>query len=76
MFVVQPSLYLRYVDDVFGVLEHGRPSLLDYVCKYISFLNTVHTAIKFTIEDTSDTGELAYLSQNLNIGIGSLSIYQ
>ena len=59
----QPSLYLRYVDDVFGVWEHGKTSLLEY----FSFLNTVHPAIKFTIEDTSDTGELAYLDTKISI---------
>ena len=40
----QPSLYLRYIDDVFGVWTHGLPSLLDY----FEFLISVHPSIKFT----------------------------
>ena len=53
----QPSLYLRYIDDVFGVWPHGLPSLLEY----FDFLNSVHPSINFTLEHTGDTGTLSFL---------------
>ena len=60
---LQPSLYVRYVDDVFGVWQHGKESLLEY----FTFLNTIHPKVKFTIEHTSDTGELAFLDSKISI---------
>ena len=60
---LQPSLYLRYIDDVFGVWTHGRDALLEY----FRFLNTTHPTIKFTIEHTGDTGVLAFLDTKISI---------
>ena len=54
---LQPSLYLRYIDDVFGVWEHGKAVLLEY----FSFLNVIHPGIKFTLEHSGDSGILAFL---------------
>ena len=53
----QPSLYLRYIDDVFGVWPHGLPSLMEY----FAFLNTVHPFIKFTLEHSGTNGTLSFL---------------
>ena len=55
---LQPSLYVRYIDDVFDVWTHGKANLLDY----FSFLNAIHPTIKFTMEHSGDTGELAFLA--------------
>ena len=69
---LQPSLYLRYVDDVFGVWPHGKASLLEY----FFFLNTIHPSIKFMIEHTGDTGELAFLDKKKNSHHRLRSIHQ
>ena len=60
---LQPTLYMRYIDDVFGVWTHGRAALTEY----FEFLNSVHPMIKFTMEHTADTGELAFLDTKITI---------
>jgi hypothetical protein len=42
----QPSLWLRYIDDIFMVWTHGR----DALDEFLNHLNTCHHSIKFTAE--------------------------
>ena len=49
---LQPTLYLRYIDDVFGVWPHGAEEL----STYLDFINTVHPSIKFTAERSDTNG--------------------
>jgi len=42
----QPSLWLRYIDDIFIIWEHGMPEL----DKLLAHLNSCHPTIKFTAE--------------------------
>ena len=60
---LQPSMYVRYIDDVFGVWTHGIDALMDY----FNFLNTTHPTIKFTIDHTGNTGSLAFLDTKIHI---------
>ena len=46
---VQPSMCLRYIDDIFIVWEEGENSLSDF----ITHLNSCHTTIKFTSEQST-----------------------
>ena len=42
---LQPLLWLRYIDDVFCIWQHGKEQLDDF----IQHLNSVHRSIKFTV---------------------------
>ena len=44
--VYKPSVYKRYIDDIFILWEHGETSLNQFLTK----LNTTHPTIKFTWE--------------------------
>ena len=43
---LQPLLYLRYIDDIFMLWQHG----LDELCVFTEYLNTRVNTIKFTKE--------------------------
>ena len=42
----QPTLWVRFIDDIFLIWPHGEPELV----KFIEHLNSVHRTIKFTSE--------------------------
>ena len=44
--ILQPGLWIRYVDDVFVIFRHGEETLEDLK----SFLNSLRPSIKFTME--------------------------
>ena len=46
----KPSLYLRYVDDIFAIFRHGAN-----IKNFLSKINGCHPNIKFTIEEASET---------------------
>ena len=52
----KPSLWLRYVDDVFSIWPHGDSELE----KFLKHLNTQRPSIKFTIEK-ENKGKLPFL---------------
>ena len=51
----QPTLWKRFIDDIFLIWPHGKESLI----RFIEHLNRVHPTIKFT-SDISDK-EIAFL---------------
>lgn len=55
-FHLQPKCWFRYVDDTFVIWPHGRDSLGEF----LSFLNSQHQDIRFTMEIESD-GHLPFL---------------
>ena len=52
---LQPTLWKRFIDDIFMIWPHGKNSLLEF----IKHLNTVHPTIKFT--STISQTEIAFL---------------
>ena len=57
----QPTLWKRFIDDIFLIWPHGKESLN----KFIKHLNGVHSTIKFT-SDISDK-EIAFLDLTIYI---------
>ena len=45
----QPKMWLRYIDDIFCIWQHGDTELQ----KFTDYLNGVHETIKFTIEKSN-----------------------
>ena len=55
----QPAIYLRYIDDIFGVWRHGSDSLTEF----FDHLNSFHPSLKFSIErsDQSEIKQVPFL---------------
>ena len=49
----QPAIYLRYIDEIFGIWMHG-PEKLD---KFLECLNNFHPSLKFSIERTDHSSK-------------------
>jgi len=63
---LQPLLYLRYIDDIFMLWQHG----LDELCVFTEYLNTRVNTIKFT-KEYSPT-EVSFLDVMVKIIDGKL----
>ena len=59
--VLQPSLWLRHVDDTSVVWPHGRDALKDF----LQHLNEQHSSIKFTMEVEED-GRIPFLDVGIS----------
>ena len=46
----QPKVWLRYIDDIFLIWEHGQEELQNFV----EHLNSCHPTIKFTVEQSTE----------------------
>ena len=58
---LQPLLYLRYIDDIFMVWQHGEPELQNF----FEHMNTCSENIKFTTEHSTE--EIAFLDTLVKI---------
>ena len=58
---LKPTIWLRYIDDIFFIWEHGELELQ----KWYEYLNGTHTQIKFTIE--SSKREISFLDTMVKI---------
>lgn len=68
-----PSTYLRYIDDTFCIFSDN--SKHD---KFLDFLNTLHSSIKFTIEIPKDNEPLPFLDTSISLKDNKLitSVYR
>ena len=55
--VYVPKIWKRYVDDIFAIWPHGK----EHLDTFLSYLNNIHPAIKFTIEHEDDQHSLPFL---------------
>ena len=62
---LKPDFYSRYIDDTFGVWLHGHDELRNF----ITYLNSLHPTIKFTVEDThaSSSGKIPFLDTEISV---------
>ena len=61
----EPSLYIRYVDDIFCVFKDEASKL-----QFFERLNNLHTNLKFTVENATD--KLPFLDVDVSIKDGNL----
>ena len=59
---LKPKLWLRYIDDIFFIWEHGE----DTLSEWISYLNNSHKSIKFTAETSRK--EINFLDTKVKVG--------
>ena len=74
--ILQPALYMRYIDDVIGIWTHGSQALDEF----FHFINHFHKSLKFTIErtDTNPYNQIPFLDTLLTIrpsGIFTTELY-
>ena len=59
----KPAIYMRYVDDVFGVWTDGPASLQ----AYFNHINGAHPSINFTMENTETSGSIPFLDTKITV---------
>ena len=57
------SIWVRYIDDIFGVWQHG----LENLEQFHHALNRFHPTIKFSLEHTGDLPSIPFLDTNVAI---------
>ena len=62
---LKPTVWLRYIDDIFFIWEHGEIELLEW----IKYLNKSHKTIKFTVEYS--TSEINFLDTKVKLDKGN-----
>ena len=67
----KPSFYVRYIDDIFMLWEHGKQEL----DRFFSFVNNFHDSIKFTIECSTESIPFLDVLVRINHGNLETSVY-
>ena len=52
-----PKMWKRYIDDIFAIWPHGK----EHLETFLSYLNNIHPAINFTIQNENDQHSLPFL---------------
>jgi len=71
---IKPDFYARYIDDSIGIWTGSHQELVDF----LTYLNSLHQSIKFTMEDTHSSGSIPYLDTLIkleNSGAYSTELY-
>ena len=66
---LQPKIWLRYIDDIFFIWEHGK----DELEKWLDYLNKSHKTIKFTAEQSSV--EINFLDTKVKVNQNEQKLY-
>jgi hypothetical protein len=59
----RPSMWVRYIDDVFGVWQHGLASL----DSLHQFINNQHPTITFSIDHSKESPSIPFLDVSVEI---------
>ena len=59
----KPSMWVRYIDDIFGVWPHG----LEGLEQFHHTLNQFHPSIKFSLEHTGELPSIPFLDTSVSI---------
>ena len=70
-FPLKPLLYLRYIDDIFIIWDHGKDALKSFE----AHVNSFHTSIKFTLEVSPKQVSFLDVLVQLNDNQLSTSVY-
>ncbi len=66
---LKPALYLRYIDDIFIILNQGEEKLLEF----INYFNEAHPSIKFTFEYSKE--QITFLDTRVKIDETSKTVF-
>ena len=58
-----PVLYVRYIDDIFGIWTHGIEKLMQFA----DAINSYNQSIRFTMEHSHSTGKLSFLDTLITV---------
>ena len=58
-----PVLYVRYIDDIFGIWTHG----IDKLMEFANAIGSYNQSIRFTIEHSYSTGRLSFLDTLISV---------